>query len=205
MFGTGNSDPMTHPATSTHRNRTTLIACVVMVGLMIGAAYAASPLYRLFCKVTGYGGTTQVATIAADTVLDRVIKIRLDANVSNGLNWKFQPEKPVISMKIGETATVFYHVENQGATDTVGIATYNVQPDLAGSYFNKLQCFCFTDLRLKSGESLDVPVVFFVDPAIANEHDLAKLDEITLSYTFFPAKAAKKPVAELTGTTKPQL
>jgi cytochrome c oxidase assembly protein subunit 11 len=178
---------------------------VAAIGLMVGAAYAASPLYRLFCKVTGYGGTTQVATTSADSVLDRTIKIRLDANVSNGLNWKFQPEKPVISIKIGETVTIFYHVENRGDTDSVGVATYNVQPDLAGSYFDKLQCFCFSNLPLKPGESLDVPVVFFVDPAIVKEHDLAKLDEITLSYTFFPAKAAKKPVAELTGTTKPQL
>ncbi len=198
---------MTTPASPSpnNRNRGTLVACVAAVGLMVGAAYAASPLYRLFCKVTGYGGTTQVATTSADSVLDRTIKIRLDANVSNGLNWKFQPEKPVISIKIGETVTIFYHVENRGDTDSVGVATYNVQPDLAGSYFDKLQCFCFSNLPLKPGESLDVPVVFFVDPAIVKEHDLAKLDEITLSYTFFPAKAAKKPVAELTGTTKPQL
>jgi cytochrome c oxidase assembly protein subunit 11 len=198
---------MTTPASPSpnNRNRATLVACVAAVGLMVGAAYAASPLYRLFCKVTGYGGTTQVATTSADSVLDRTIKIRLDANVSNGLNWKFQPEKPVISIKIGETVTIFYHVENRGDTDSVGVATYNVQPDLAGSYFDKLQCFCFSNLPLKPGESLDVPVVFFVDPAIVKEHDLAKLDEITLSYTFFPAKAAKKPVAELTGTTKPQL
>jgi cytochrome c oxidase assembly protein subunit 11 len=198
---------MAHPASPSqnNRNRATLVACVAAIGLMVGAAYAASPLYRLFCKVTGYGGTTQVATSASDSVMDRTIKIRLDANVSNGLNWKFQPEKPVISIKIGETATVFYHVENHGSADSVGVATYNVQPDLAGSYFNKLQCFCFSDLKLKPGESLDVPVVFFVDPAIVKEHDLANLDEITLSYTFFPAKAAKKPVAELTGTTKPQL
>ncbi len=198
---------MTTPASPSpnNRNRGTLVACVAAIGLMVGAAYAASPLYRLFCKVTGYGGTTQVATTSADSVLDRTIKIRLDANVSNGLNWKFQPEKPVISIKIGETVTIFYHVENRGDTDSVGVATYNVQPDLAGSYFDKLQCFCFSNLPLKPGESLDVPVVFFVDPAIVKEHDLAKLDEITLSYTFFPAKAAKKPVAELTGTTKPQL
>ena len=198
---------MTTPASPSpnNRNRATLVACVAAIGLMVGAAYAASPLYRLFCKVTGYGGTTQVATTSADSVLDRTIKIRLDANVSNGLNWKFQPEKPVISIKIGETVTIFYHVENRGDTDSVGVATYNVQPDLAGSYFDKLQCFCFSNLPLKPGESLDVPVEFFVDPAIVKEHDLAKLDEITLSYTFFPAKAAKKPVAELTGTTKPQL
>jgi cytochrome c oxidase assembly protein subunit 11 len=190
---------------STRSIRLTLAACVAGIGVMVGAAYAAVPLYKLFCKVTGYGGTTQVATSPAAEVIDRTINIRLDANVANGLPWKFRPESAVIPVKIGETATVFYHIENHGSTETTGIATYNVQPDLAGSYFNKLQCFCFNELKLAPGESLDAPVVFFVDPAIVKEHDLANLDEITLSYTFFPAKAAKKPVAELTGTTKPQL
>jgi cytochrome c oxidase assembly protein subunit 11 len=185
--------------------RLTLFACVAGVGLMVGAAYAAVPLYKLFCKVTGYGGTTQVATAPSSEVTDRTVKIRLDANVSNGLSWNFRPEKAVVPVKIGETATIFYHIENRGTTEATGVATYNVQPDLAGSYFNKLQCFCFSDLKLAPGESLDVPVVFFVDPVILKERDLANLDEITLSYTFFPAKAAKKPVAELTGTTKPQL
>jgi len=188
-----------------HRNRATLLACIAMIGGMAGAAYAAVPLYRLFCQVTGYGGTTQVATAPAGMVLNRTVTIRLDSNVANGLNWKFRPEQPTVSVKIGETATVFYHVENHGSIDSTGVATYNVQPDLAGSYFNKLQCFCFNDLKLKPGESLDVPVVFFVDPALIKEHDLEKLDTITLSYTFFPAKGAKSPVAELTGQTKPQL
>ena len=185
--------------------RLTLYACVAGIVLMVGAAYAAVPLYRLFCQVTGYGGTTQVATAGSDVVLDRKVTIRLDSNVSNGLNWKFKPEVPTVSVRIGETATVFFHVENQGTTDSAGVATYNVQPDLAGSYFDKLQCFCFSDLKLKAGESLDVPVVFYVDPAIIKERDLENMSEITLSYTFFPAKAAKSPVAELTGQTKPQL
>ena len=185
--------------------RLTLYSCVAVIVLMVGAAYAAVPLYRLFCQVTGYGGTTQVASAGSDVVLDRKVTIRLDSNVSNGLNWKFKPEVPTVSVRIGETATVFFHVENQGTTDSAGVATYNVQPDLAGSYFDKLQCFCFSDLKLKAGESLDVPVVFYVDPAITKERDLENMSEITLSYTFFPAKAAKSPVAELTGQTKPQL
>ena len=185
--------------------RLTLYSCVAVIVLMVGAAYAAVPLYRLFCQVTGYGGTTQVANAGSDVVLDRKVTIRLDSNVSNGLNWKFKPEVPTLSVRIGETATVFFHVENQGTSDSAGVATYNVQPDLAGSYFDKLQCFCFSDLKLKEGESLDVPVVFYVDPAITKERDLENMSEITLSYTFFPAKAAKSPVAELTGQTKPQL
>ena len=141
--------------------RLTLYACVAGIVLMVGAVYAAVPLYRLFCKVTGYGGTTQVASADSNVILDRKVTIRLDSNVSNGLNWKFRPEVPTVSVRIGETATVFFHVENHGTTDTSGVATYNVQPDLAGSYFDKLQCFCFSDLKLKAGESLDVPVVFF--------------------------------------------
>ena len=186
-------------------NRTTLIACVGAVVLMVGAAYAAVPLYQMFCKATGYGGTTQVVKSDSSVVIDRKMTIRLDSNVSNGLNWKFRAETPTISVRIGETATVFYHVENHGATDATGVATYNVQPDMAGSYFDKLQCFCFSDLKLKAGEGFDVPVVFYVDPAITKEHDLENLTEITLSYTFFPAKGAKSPLAELTGLTKPQL
>ena len=193
------------PTAASFSVRRTLYACVAASVLMVGAAYAAVPLYRLFCQVTGYGGTTQVASAGSDVVLDRKVTIRLDSNVSNGLNWKFKPEVPTVSVRIGETATVFFHVENQGTTDSAGVATYNVQPDLAGSYFDKLQCFCFSDLKLKAGESLDVPVVFYVDPAIMKEHDLENMSEITLSYTFFPAKAAKSPVAELTGQTKPQL
>lgn len=193
------------PTTATTSVRLTLYACVAAILLMAGAAYAAVPLYRLFCKVTGYGGTTQVASTDSNIVLDRKMTIRFDTNVSNGLNWKFKPEVPTVSVRIGESATVFFHVENHGTTDSSGVATYNVQPDLAGSYFDKLQCFCFSDLKLKVGESLDVPVVFFVDPAIMKEHDLENMSEITLSYTFFPAKAAKSPVAELTGQTKPQL
>ena len=193
------------PTAASFSVRLTLYACVAAIILMVGAAYAAVPLYRLFCQVTGYGGTTQVASAGSDVVLDRKVTIRLDSNVSNGLNWKFKPEVPTVSVRIGETATVFFHVENQGTTDSAGVATYNVQPDLAGSYFDKLQCFCFSDLKLKAGESLDVPVVFYVDPAITKERDLENMSEITLSYTFFPAKAAKSPVAELTGQTKPQL
>ena len=193
------------PTAASFSVRLTLYACVAAIVLMVGAAYAAVPLYRLFCQVTGYGGTTQVASAGSDVVLDRKVTIRLDSNVSNGLNWKFKPEVPTVSVRIGETATVFFHVENQGTTDSAGVATYNVQPDLAGSYFDKLQCFCFSDLKLKAGESLDVPVVFYVDPAITKERDLENMSEITLSYTFFPAKAAKSPVAELTGQTKPQL
>ena len=186
-------------------NRTTLVACLALVGVMVGAAYAAVPLYRLFCQLTGFGGTTQVATTAPASALAQMISVRFDSNVAPGLNWSFKAETPVTKLRIGETSTIFYKITNHSSEPVTAQATYNVQPDLAGSYFNKLQCFCFTDLTLKPGETLDVPVVFFVDPALASDKDISSLDTITLSYTFFPSKARKTPVAELTEPPKPQL
>ena len=198
---------MTAPSTpaSSLPIRATLVACLAVVMLMVGAAYAAVPLYRLFCQLTGFGGTTQVAQTAPEGALGRAISVRLDSNVAPGLMWSFKPETPVVSLKIGETTTVFYKITNRGPRTTTAQATYNVQPDLAGRYFNKLQCFCFSDLTLKPGETLDVPVVFFVDPALVSDEDIARLDTITLSYTFFPSKNRKTPVAELTEPPKPQL
>ncbi len=192
-------------ASRTATNRTTLVACLALVVVMVGAAYAAVPLYRLFCQLTGFGGTTQVATTAPTSALAQMISVRFDSNVAPGLNWSFKAETPVTKLKIGETATIFYKITNHGSEPVTAQATYNVQPDLAGSYFNKLQCFCFTDLTLKPGETLDVPVVFFVDPALASDKDISSLDTITLSYTFFPSKTRKTPVAELTEPPKPQL
>jgi cytochrome c oxidase assembly protein subunit 11 len=186
-------------------NRTTLVACLALVGVMVGAAYAAVPLYRLFCQLTGFGGTTQVATTAPASALAQMISVRFDSNVAPGLNWSFKAETPVTKLRIGETSTIFYKITNHSSEPITAQATYNVQPDLAGSYFNKLQCFCFTDLTLTPGETLDVPVVFFVDPALASDKDISSLDTITLSYTFFPSKARKTPVAELTEPPKPQL
>jgi cytochrome c oxidase assembly protein subunit 11 len=192
-------------ASRTASNRTTLVACLALVVVMVGAAYAAVPLYRLFCQLTGFGGTTQVATTAPTSALAQMISVRFDSNVAPGLNWSFKAETPVTKLRIGETSTIFYKITNHSSEPITAQATYNVQPDLAGSYFNKLQCFCFTDLTLKPGETLDVPVVFFVDPALASDKDISSLDTITLSYTFFPSKTRKTPVAELTEPPKPQL
>ena len=189
----------TRPISSETRHQITLAICLAVVMSMTGMAYAAVPLYRLFCQLTGYGGTTQVASDAKE------ITVRFDSNVAPGLPWSFRPETPSLKLRVGETVTVFYRISNISAKETVGRAAYNVQPDRAGAYFDKIQCFCFSDLALKPGESLDVPVMFFIDPAIESESDLARIDAITLSYTFFAAKGAQKPVAELTGTTKPQL
>ena len=172
--------------------RNTALACVAVFFAMVGAAYAAVPLYALFCQVTGYGGTTQRVDQYSDKVLDREITVRFDANTS-GVAWEFQPEQRSVAMKIGETVQVAYRARNLAAQPTAGKATFNVTPDLAGAYFNKVECFCFTDTTLKPGETLDMPVVFYVDPAILDQPELKDIKTITLSYTFFPIEP--KPLA----------
>ncbi len=170
-------------------------ACLAFFGSMIGVTFASAELYTLFCKVTGYGGTTQRVEQASQKVLDKKIIVRFDANVAPGLAWDFQPVQRSVEIKIGETAKVSYAATNILGMPSRGKATFNVTPELAGSYFNKLQCFCFTDTELKPGQTLDMPVLFFVDPEIVNEPDLKNLDTITLSYTFFPS-TDEKPVAQ---------
>ncbi|QPC87019.1 cytochrome c oxidase assembly protein [Mesorhizobium sp. NBSH29] len=176
------------------RNRTVAIACVAFFASMIGMAYASVPLYAMFCQITGYGGTTQRVEQYSDTVLDRQITVRFDANVSGGLPWDFTPDQRDVTMRIGETTQVGYTAKNVFPTPTRGRALYNVSPPLAGAYFNKVECFCFTDTELKSGESLDMPVIFYIDPEIVDVPELKNLKTITLSYTFFPL-AGEQPVA----------
>lgn len=161
-------------------------ACMAVFAGMVGMAYAAVPLYRMFCQVTGYGGTTQRVDQYADRVLDKTVKIRFDANVSGGLPWDFKPEQREITIRIGETAQAQFRAVNQFGKATRGRASYNVAPEMAGAYFNKVQCFCFNDTTLEPNEALDMPVVFYVDPDIADVPELKNLTTITLSYTFFP-------------------
>jgi cytochrome c oxidase assembly protein subunit 11 len=175
-------------------DRTIAIACVVFFASMIGVTYASVPLYQLFCQVTGYGGTTQIADAVSANVVDRTITVRFDANVSSGLPWEFQPKQREVTIRLGETTNVAYLAKNIFNAPTRGKASFNVTPALAGAYFNKLQCFCFTDTTLKPGETLDMPVQFFVDPEIINEVDLKDIKTITLSYTFFPS-TDETPVA----------
>ena len=177
------------------RDAAVAAGCGVFVAVMVGAAYAAVPLYTWFCRVTGFAGTTQIATSAPAQVLDRKITVRFDANVSGGLPWRFEPEQTAIEMKIGEVVTVLYRVTNESARETVGQAVYNVTPLTVGSYFQKINCFCFTEQRLKPGETRDMPVVFYVDPALARDADQTGLDTITLSYSFYPVRQPEKPVA----------
>ena len=163
---------------------------------MIGLAYASVPLYRMFCQVTGFGGTTQRIANNATTAIDRTVTVRFDANVAPGLTWTFEPLTKPLDIKLGETAVAMYRATNTSGMPTTGTAAYNVVPDKAGVFFNKLACFCFTEQVLAPGQSVDMPVQFFVDPAMATDKDGNRINEITLSYTFFPVSAAKKGVAE---------
>jgi cytochrome c oxidase assembly protein subunit 11 len=173
-------------------------ACGVFVALMVGAAYAAVPLYNWFCRTTGFGGTTQVSTAAPTQVLGRTITVRFDANVAPGLPWRFQPEMSSIDVHIGEVLTVNYTVTNLAARETVGQASYNVTPPTTGAYFQKINCFCFTEQTMKAGETREMPVVFYVDPALAQDAEQNGLNTITLSYTYFPVR--QEPVASAQGS-----
>lgn len=184
-----------HKKDLARRNRNLAAACLGVFSLMVGASYAAVPLYDLFCRVTGFGGTTQVAEAESDVVIDRVITIRFDGNVSRNLPWEFKPEKRSVTFKMGETSQLAYTATNVSGGPTVGTSTFNVTPLAAGVYFNKLECFCFTEQYLASGESIDMPVVFFVDPEMDKDPELKSVKEITLSYTFFPVEQPERPVA----------
>jgi cytochrome c oxidase assembly protein subunit 11 len=170
--------------------------CGALVVGMVGAAYAAVPLYTWFCKTTGFGGTTQVSEKAPDNVLDRKLTIRFDSNVAPGLPWKFVPEQNEIQVRIGEVATVRYKVVNEAAREIAGQAGYNVSPPTVGAYFSKINCFCFTEQRLKAGETREMTVVFYVDPALVKDSDQDDLNTITLSYTFYRLREPDQPVAE---------
>jgi cytochrome c oxidase assembly protein subunit 11 len=170
--------------------------CGFVVALMVGASYAAVPFYNWFCRATGFNGTTQVATSAPTQTTERHIAIRFDANVSGGLPWKFEPEQTEISVKIGEVVTAYYTVTNQSARPTSGLAAYNVAPLTVGAFFQKINCFCFTEQSFAPGEKREMAVVFYVDPALVADHEYDELNTITLSYTFYPAKdSTPKPVA----------
>jgi cytochrome c oxidase assembly protein subunit 11 len=177
------------------RDAMVAFSCGAFVAMMVGAAYAAVPLYDWFCRTTGFGGTTQVSSAAPEQVLARTVTVRLDGNVAGGLPWRFVPETPSITVRIGEPVTVNYKVVNEAARETVGLASYNVTPPTVGAYFAKLNCFCFTEQRMKPGETRDMAVVFYVEPALAKDAEQNALNTITLSYTFFPVRSPAKPPA----------
>lgn len=161
--------------------------------VMVGAAYAGVPLYRMFCQSTGLGGeikkghdTSKIETMTP--VADRVIKIRFNADIASSMQWNFRPHQPEIKVLPGETALAFYRAKNPSDVPIVGISTYNVVPFEAGQYFNKIQCFCFEEQRLNPHEEVDMPVFFYIDPEFCEDPKMEKVDVITLSYTFFEAK-----------------
>ena len=179
--------------------------CIILVFTgMVGLTFASAELYDLFCKATGYNGTTQVAKSAPGAISSRRMKVRFDANVAPGLPWRFEPEQTEIETSLGETVEIGYTIRNLAAYDTTGIASYNVQPDVAGAFFNKIQCFCFTEQTLKAGEARQEPVVFFVDPAFIKEADERGVDTITLSYTFTAVKTPPRPLAAVGSDVKLQ-
>ena len=189
-------------AGNTKNLRIAVTALGISVG-MLGLAYASVPLYRIFCQVTGFGGTTQRADAAPQRATTTPISVRFDANTSSKLNWAFHAVQPTMTVKIGEQNMAYFRAKNISDEVLTGSAVFNVTPPTAGIYFNKIQCFCFTEQTLKPGESIDMPVVFFLDPAMVEDADLDEVSTITLSYTFFPVKQKKpddKPVAGLAGT-----
>lgn len=175
-------------------NSTIMAMCFVFVGCMVGMAYAAVPLYQLFCQVTGYNGTTQRTEQYSDVILDQTMPVTFDANTSNGLNWDFKAANG-ITPKIGETVQVSFTATNRSSTPTTGTAVFNVTPMEAGAYFNKVECFCFTETTLQPGETLEMPVVFFVDPEITKADETKNIKTITLSYTFYPSQPSKTVAA----------
>jgi cytochrome c oxidase assembly protein subunit 11 len=185
------------PAPRLGRDATVAAICGFVVVLMVGASYAAVPFYNWFCRATGFNGTTQVAESApTGAPLERRIAVRFDSNVAGGLPWKFEPEQTEINIKIGEVVTIYYTVTNQSARTTTGQAAYNVAPLTVGAYFDKINCFCFTEQTMAPGETRQMPVVFYVDPAIVKDSDNDGLNTITLSYTFYPVRdPAPTPVA----------
>ncbi|MBC7736368.1 MAG: cytochrome c oxidase assembly protein [Candidatus Saccharibacteria bacterium] len=164
-------------------NRTAGWLALVAV-VMVSLSFAAVPFYRWFCQQTGFGGTTLVAEAAPDAPLDRMITVRFDANVEAGMPWHFKPEVTTMQLRIGETGLAFFDAYNPTDRVVAGQASYNVTPDAAGGYFSKIECFCFTEQVLQPGQSIKMPVTFFVDPAIVDNREGNLVNEITLSYTF---------------------
>jgi len=173
------------------RNTRVALSLIGVVGAMVGLAYASAPLYDLFCRTTGFGGTPQVAAEGERPVLDRTVKVRFDSNVDANLPWRFQPLEREVKVRLGEEKLVHYRVTNVSQRPIVGTSTYNVTPETAGPWFNKIQCFCFTEQLLMPGQSVDMPVVFFVDPEMDKDRRYDNVRTITLSYTFFEAKTER--------------
>ncbi|MFC6788240.1 cytochrome c oxidase assembly protein [Methylobacterium komagatae] len=193
--------PSPRPSTPRGAARTAILCGGLAVG-MVGLAYASVPLYDAFCKATGYDGTPRqgpALSVAAARSDDSMV-VHFDTNVAPGLPWKFAPEQNQVEAKLGETKTVFFRVKNTSDKPTAGVATFNVQPGLMGGYFVKVACFCFNEQTLQPGETIDVPVVFYIDPAVRDDSNTAHLSEMTLSYTYFASKNGQPVTAAVANT-----
>lgn len=188
--------PSDRGSPTARRNRRVALICAAAFFGMIGVAYASVPLYRAFCQLTGFDGTVRKASAAPDRVLDRTLTIRFDANTRD-LPWEFTAEQTEQTARIGETKVAFFKVTNLSDHAVTGRAVFNVVPEQAGAYFQKLDCFCFTDQTIQAGQTVDMPVLYFVDPKYAEDFETKGKSEITLSYTFFPAVDGAAP-AEVT-------
>jgi cytochrome c oxidase assembly protein subunit 11 len=178
--------------TGQKNNRVALVLAGLVVG-MVAVAYAAVPLYQLFCQVTGYGGTTQVAEAVQRPILERVIKVRFSASTHRNMPWDFRPVQRLQQARVGEQMLALFEAVNNTANTITGTATFNVTPHKAGAYFNKIECFCFTEQTLAPGARADMPVTYFIDPAIMEDPGLDDVKEIVLSYTFFRSEDDEPP------------
>ena len=188
------------------RDKKGLVALMLagLVAGMVGLSFAAVPLYRMFCQATGYGGVPQVADVAPDKVLDRKIKVRFDTNVDRELPWQFSAEQRSVDVRIGESTLVFFRAHNNTDKTVSGTAGFNVSPEIAGRYFTKIECFCFKQQTLAAGQSVEMPVTFFIDPEFADDESTKNIEEITLSYTFYrsddPSDVATAPGNRASGS-----
>ena len=184
------------------RHRLVSAGLVLAYAAMLGAAYAAVPIYKLICQATGLNGTTQRVGGNGGKILDRTITVHFDANLGAGMPWQFTPVRSAMTVRIGETSMAYFSAYNPTDHTVSGNATYNVTPEIAGRYFDKIQCFCFNQQTLKAGERVEMPVTFYVDPAIVKEPGAEDIGDITLSYTFFETPATGAPSAAVTPRAK---
>lgn len=179
------------------KNKKFLLSLLLLFSGMVMLTYASVPLYKIFCQVTGFGGTTQTAVLPSAVVLDREINVRFNSDIDPNLAWAFKPQQLELKLHIGETGVAYYKVQNLTNEPLVGIATYNVTPLKAGKYFTKIECFCFTDQYIAPGETKNMPVTFFISPDLDRDRHMKEIETITLSYTFFQSKADPKDVIGL--------
>jgi len=177
------------PGGEDRRHLLVAVACVALVVVMVGAAFASVPLYRLFCEATGFAGTPQRAEHGSEQSVDKTITVRFDANVTPGMPWRFEPVQATLDVKVGENALAFYRATNLSDHTVKGMATFNVTPEPAGGFFNKIQCFCFSEQTLEPRQSVEMPVSFFIDPGMLKDRDGRSISLIVLSYTFYPVEA----------------